>query len=75
MLAVLLRRGPISFKKWGKEDQRGRGSPPLDSLSLVVGNLLGSCFFVWWGCRFLIVTPVKSAPTCWARMEWVGTLQ
>ena len=48
MLAVLLRRGPISFKKWGKEDQRGRGSPPLDSLSLVGETLPGrGNFFAW----------------------------
>ncbi len=68
-------RGPHFSGEMGKRAGGERGSLPLDPFSLVGGNLLGSCFFVWWGCRFLIVTPVKSAPTGWARMEWAGTLQ
>ncbi len=60
----------------GEKSRGERGSLPLDPFSLVVGNLLGFVFFcVWVGFGSLIVTPVKSAPTGWARMEWAGTLQ
>ena len=69
------RRGPISLEKWGKEHQRARGSLPLETLSLVCADLGAVPFGLWWGCRFLSVTPHRSAPTGWARIQWSRTLR
>ena len=69
-------RGAPFLWRNGEKSRGERGSLPLDPFSLVVGNLLGFVFFcVWVGFGSLIVTPYRSAPTGWARMEWAGTLQ
>ena len=47
----------------------------MDFLSLVCGDWGAVPFGLWWGCRFLIVTPYRSAPTGWARIQWEGTLR
>ena len=66
---------PFSHEKGRKECQRERGSLPLETLS-GRRKLAGLVRFGgWWGCRFLIVTPYRSAPTGWARLTWSGTLR
>ena len=56
-----LRRGPISFKKWGKEDQ----GVPLDPVE--VGETCWACGFVLPGLRPWCRYAVRGAPTGWAR--------
>ena len=48
----------------------------MDSLSLGCADLRRCAPLMFgWGCRFLIVTPYRSAPTGWARIQWEGTLR
>ena len=63
---VRLRRGPISFKKWGKEDQGERGSLPLDPCSLVLLSL-GGCAF--WR---LVGLPLSHCPAVQKRAHRLG---
>ena len=66
---------PFSHEKGGK-NSKGREVLSLWKLSLWFVQTCGAVpFGGWWGCRFLIVTPYRSAPTGWARLTWSGTLR